>query len=175
MGFNPNPIPATYTGSVDKALGDVLQCADSQPLNSITRKASVLRKMDGDGRATLVSREVDDLTEELSHTLPSSDDTSGTSPAEMVAAGHADSFSLALCHEIGARALAEGEILITSIVSLEEQPIGWTAVSIHLEVLARLPNTTQGAFIDATVQAKLNCLVSRMLRVYITINAKLQK
>ena len=42
-------------------------------------------------------------------------------------------------------------------------------MNIHLNVLAGLPKVTQGRFIDATVRAKTNCVVSRLLRANISM------
>ena len=52
---------------------------------------------------------------------------------------------------------------------------GWTVMNIHLNVIARLPKVTQSKFIDAAVRAKTSCLVSRLLRANISMNAKLEK
>jgi osmotically inducible protein OsmC len=73
------------------------------------------------------------------------------------------------------RASAAGEIVTAATVTLEHLVAGWTIMNIHLNVLARLPKVTQGQFIDATVRAKTNCVVSRLLRANISMNAKLEK
>ena len=48
-------------------------------------------------------------------------------------------------------------------------------MNIHLNVVATLSRLTQNQFIDATVRAKTSCLVSRLLRANISMNAKLEK
>jgi osmotically inducible protein OsmC len=101
--------------------------------------------------------------------------SSHTNPAELIAAAHASSFSLALSDELGLRASAAGEIVTAVTVTLEYLALGWTVMNIHLSVLARLPRVTQGRFIDATVRAKTNCVVSRLMRASISMNAKLEK
>ena len=98
-----------------------------------------------------------------------------TDPAELIAAAHASSFSLALSNELKLRAFAVGEIVTMATVTLENFAAGWTIMNIHLSVLARLPKVTQGEFIDAAVLAKTNCLVSRLLRANVSMNAKLEK
>ena len=98
-----------------------------------------------------------------------------TDSAELIAAAHASSFSLALARELGVKALAAGEIVTTATVSLEQLAAVWTIRNIHLNVVARLRKVTQGEFIDATIRAKTNCLVSRSLRANISMNAKLEK
>lgn len=100
---------------------------------------------------------------------------SDTNPAELIAAAHAGSFSLALAQELGRAALSVGDIITSVAVTLERLAAGWTIVKIHLDVVARLPKVTQGRFIEATIRAKTNCLVSRMLRATISMNAKLER
>jgi len=100
---------------------------------------------------------------------------SHTDSAELIAAAHASSFSSALSKELGLKALAAGEIITTATVTLEHLATCWTIKNIHLNVVAKLRKVTQGVFIDATVRAKTNCLVSRSLRTNISMNAKLEK
>ena len=102
-------------------------------------------------------------------------ESSGTDPAELIAAAHAASFSLALSNELGLAGAALGDIVTTATVTLERLAAGWTIMNIHLNVIARLPKVTQSKFIDATVRAKTSCLVSRLLRANISMNAKLEK
>ena len=98
-----------------------------------------------------------------------------TDPAELVAAAHAGSFSLALSNELGLAASASGDIATTATVTMEHLAAGWTISNIHLEISARLPGLTQSEFIDATVRAKTSCVISRLLRVTCSMNAKLEK
>jgi osmotically inducible protein OsmC len=98
----------------------------------------------------------------------------GTNPSELMAAAHASSFSLALIKELGPKAAARGEINTTSTVSMEMPKDSWTVNSVHLDVVASLPTLTQGRFIDATIRAKANCVICQLLRVKISMNAKLE-
>lgn len=100
---------------------------------------------------------------------------SHTDSAELIAAAHASSFSSALSRELGLKALVAGELITTATVMLEHLADVWTIRNIHLTVAAKLRKVTQGEFIDATVRAKTNCLVSRSLRANISMNAKLEK
>lgn len=102
-------------------------------------------------------------------------ESSGTDPVELIAAAHAASFSLALQNELGRTRSASGDIVITATVTLERLAAGWTIMNIHLNVVAWLPKVAQSRFIDATVRAKTSCLVSRLLRANISMNAKLEK
>jgi lipoyl-dependent peroxiredoxin len=144
-------------------------------MNLIIRKASVVWKGDAKGGARAVTTDSGVLKRaKFSLGLPHKDN-SHTDPAELLAAAHASSFSLSLSNELGLRASAAGKIVTEATVTLEHLAAGWTIMNIHLNVLARLPKVTQGRFIDATVRAKTNCLVSRLLRATISMNAKLEK
>jgi osmotically inducible protein OsmC len=96
-------------------------------------------------------------------------------PAELIAAAHAGSFSLALSKELKLAPSASGLIITTATVTMEHLATGWTIMNIHLNVTATLPKVTQNQFIDATVRAKTSCLVSRLLRATVSMNAKLGK
>jgi osmotically inducible protein OsmC len=102
-------------------------------------------------------------------------ENSATDPAELIAAAHACSFSLALSNELGFAGASTDNITTTATATMEQLPAGWTIMKIHLNVLARLPRLSQSDFIDATVRAKTSCLVSRLLRANISMNAKLEK
>jgi len=95
-------------------------------------------------------------------------------PAELIAAAHARSFSIALSDELGLKARATGETITTATVTAERLAAGWTIRNVHLNVVAKLPKMTQAKFIDAAVRAKINCLISRLLRANISMNAKLE-
>ncbi len=144
-------------------------------MNLIIRKASVQWQGSAKGGSRAVTTESGVLKgARFSLGLPVKTN-SHTDPAELIAAAHASSFSLALSNELGLRAFAAGEIVTTATVTLEHLAAGWTIMNIHLNVAARLPRVTQGRFIDATVRAKTNCPVSRLLRANISMNAKLEK
>ena len=96
-----------------------------------------------------------------------------TTAAELMAAAHANSFSFALSNELRLPGKAAGNTLTTSNVTLARSSEGWTITRIHLDVVAWLPHVTQGSFIDASVRAKTSCLISRLLRISISMNAKL--
>jgi osmotically inducible protein OsmC len=144
-------------------------------MNLIIRKASVRWKGGVKGGTRAVTTESGLLKQAgFSINMPSKGG-SCMDPSELIAAAQASSFSLALSNELGLKALATGEIVTTAIVTLENLPAGWTIMDIHLNVVARLPKLTQGEFIDATIRAKTNCMVSRCLRTNLSMNAKLEK
>ena len=95
-------------------------------------------------------------------------------PLELIAAAHVSSFSLALSKELGIKTTALGEIIATATVTTRHIAADWAISNIHLTVVAWLPHISQERFIDATVRAKTNCMVSRLLQANISMNAKLE-
>jgi osmotically inducible protein OsmC len=144
-------------------------------VNLIIRKASVHWKGGaGGGRRELTSSS--GLLKRAKPTFglsPSRD--SCTDPAQLIAAAHASSFSLALSKELKLKPAAAGEIITIATVTLEHLAAGWTIVNIHLNVTATLPNVTQVRFIAATVRAETSCLVCRLVRATISMSARLSK
>jgi lipoyl-dependent peroxiredoxin len=97
----------------------------------------------------------------------------GTSPAELIAAAHAGSFSMTLAKELGVDGYSPSQIDTTATVTLEDIAAGWTMTQIHLDVGATVPLATQCDFIDAALRAKANCPISRLLSANISMRAHL--
>ena len=141
----------------------------------IMRKASVQWKGGADGGTRAITTESGALQQaHCSFGIPFGAN-SGTNPAELIAAAQAASFSLALSDELGLADSASGNFVTTATVTLEHLAAGWTVMNIHLDVSASLPKMRLEEFIDATVRAKTSCLVSRLLRANVSMNAKLEK
>lgn len=138
------------------------------------RKAAVQWKGGPEGETRVVSTGSGVLNQAVYASCVPLKENHATDPAELIAAAHAGSFSLALSKELGATASA-GNIVTTATVTMEHLAAGWTITNIHLEISARLPGLTQSEFIDATVRAKTSCVISRLLRVTCSMNAKLEK
>jgi osmotically inducible protein OsmC len=98
----------------------------------------------------------------------------GTNPYELIAAAHAACFSVTLANELASAGLTPRRISTSATVTMEPLPIGWTITGIQLDVLAEAPRAKQSDFIRATVRAKTNCTVSRLLKVNISMSAKLE-
>jgi osmotically inducible protein OsmC len=141
----------------------------------IMRKASVQWKGGSNGGTRTITTESGALKQARCSLGIPFGANSGTSPAELIAAAQAASFALALSNELGLAGGARGDIVTTATVTLENLAAGWTVMNIHLDVIARLSKLTQSEFIDATVRAKTSCLVSRLLRANISMNAKLEQ
>ena len=141
----------------------------------IIRKAAVQWKVGSKGDTCVVSTGSGVLKDARYASGIPPKDNSVTDPAELIAAAHAGSFSLALSKELKLAPSALGNIITTATVTIEHLATGWTITNIHLNVIATLPKVTQSEFIDATVRAKTSCLISRLLRATISMNAKLGK
>ena len=127
---------------------------------------------DGNGAMTTESG-VLKLLRYSSSTTPKKRDA--TNPAELIAAAHAGSFSMALADELGVAGFVPNHIATIATVTMERLAAGWTMSSINLNVLAKVPKAAQGDFIDAILRAKTGCPISRLLRANISMNAKLEK
>src|SRR3954465_13002197 len=112
----------------------------------IRRKASVRWKGGSRGGSHVMSTESGVLTQARYSMCIPVKKTSATNPAELIAAAHAGSFSLALWRELGLAPSAAGNIATTATVAMERLPAGWTIINLDLNVLANLPRVTQGEF-----------------------------
>ncbi|HXQ81765.1 MAG TPA: OsmC family peroxiredoxin [Opitutaceae bacterium] len=141
----------------------------------IIRRASVRWTAGARGGARAATTESGVLTLAPFSSAAPHRNNSDTNSAELIAAAHAGSFSLALAEELGRDALSAGEIVTSAAVTLERIASEWAIINIHLNVVAKLPKVKQGRFIEAAVRAKTSCLVSRLLRTTVSINARLEK
>jgi osmotically inducible protein OsmC len=98
---------------------------------------------------------------------------SGTNPPELIAAAHAGSFSMTLAHELGEAGCRPEQVQTQATVTMEKLAAGWTLTQIHLDVVATVPKAAECEFIDATLRAKANCPISRLLNANISMRAKL--
>src|SRR5947207_469917 len=112
----------------------------------IKRKASVRWKGGSNGGSHLMSTESGALKQARYSMCIPIKKTSATNPAELIAAAHAGSFSLALWRELALAPSASGNIATTATVTMQRLPAGWTIINLDLTVLANLPRVTQGQF-----------------------------
>ena len=97
----------------------------------------------------------------------------GTNPEELVAAAHAACFSMQLSALIGKAGLVPDHITTTAVVTFENLDQGWTVTESHLEVNAAIPGATPESFTKLAEDAKTGCLMSRLLKTTVTMDAKL--
>lgn len=97
----------------------------------------------------------------------------GTNPEELVAAAHAACFSMQLSALLGKAGLVPDKIDTTAVVTLENLEQGWTVIESHLVVNASIPGATAESFAKLAEDAKTGCLMSRLLKTTVTIDASL--
>ena len=97
----------------------------------------------------------------------------GTNPEELIAAAHAGCFSMALAYLLGNAGMPPELIEVTADLSLEIDASGPRVNGIHLRARAKVPGAVDAEFQRIAAQAKETCLVSRMLRVPVSLEAVL--
>lgn len=97
----------------------------------------------------------------------------GTNPEELIAAGHAACFTMALDNQLTTAGLTPDKIATSAALTLEMVGKSWTVTKIHLDVTARVPGANNETFQKLAADAKANCPISRLLKAEITMNAAL--
>lgn len=100
----------------------------------------------------------------------SEDGKAGTNPEELIAAAHASCFTMATAFQITNAGKEPTKLETTATVSMEKQDIGWTIVSIHLELTGEVPGVTADEFKTFAENAKKGCPISRALASVSTIS-----
>ena len=101
-------------------------------------------------------------------------DGKGTNPYELIAAAHAACFSMTLANEFASAGFSPHRISTSATITMEPLPVGWTITGVQLDVVAEVSRAKQSDFIRATVSAKTNCMISRLLKTNISMSAKLE-
>jgi osmotically inducible protein OsmC len=97
----------------------------------------------------------------------------GTNPEELVAAGHAGCFTMAVSAALSKAGFTPGSLDTEAILDLDM--IGLKVSGIHLELKANIiPNVSEEQFLEIAKGAKENCIISKMLNVPITLNVTYQ-
>jgi osmotically inducible protein OsmC len=98
----------------------------------------------------------------------------GTNPEELIAAGHAGCFTMALSAQLGNAGITPDSLETTASLSLEKLDSGWTVTKIHLDVVGRIPGNDKAAFEKAAREAEVGCPISKLLKAAeITMTARL--
>jgi len=98
----------------------------------------------------------------------------GTNPEELIAAGHAGCFTMALSGQLSAAGLVADALETKATLTFEKLEASWTVTQIHLDVKGKVPNADQIAWEKATAAAKSGCPISRLLNTTITMEVKLE-
>jgi osmotically inducible protein OsmC len=99
----------------------------------------------------------------------------GANPEELIAAGHAGCFTMALSAQLTGAGLTPETIATSAALTLEMVEKSWTVTRIHLDVTARVPGASNETFQKLAADAKANCPISRLLKAEITMNATLNR
>jgi osmotically inducible protein OsmC len=100
-------------------------------------------------------------------------DEAGTNPEELIGAAHAGCFSMALSAQLGEAGFEPEKLETTATVTLENPGGGFAITSVHLDVVASVPNLDEAKFQEIAKKAKEGCPVSKLFKADITMNAKL--
>lgn len=93
----------------------------------------------------------------------------GTNPEELIAAAHAGCFSLKLSFVLGAAGFTPDSIDTKCEITLDAGVI----TKSHLIVTAKVPTITKEKFAEVAAEAKVGCIVSKLLNLEITMDATL--
>jgi len=97
----------------------------------------------------------------------------GTNPEELIAAGHAGCFTMALSLMLGEAGLTPERLDTTAVVTLEQVQGGFSISSVHLTLKAKVPGANDATLQSIAAKAKAGCPVSKLLKADITLDAQL--
>jgi osmotically inducible protein OsmC len=99
-----------------------------------------------------------------------------TSPEELLAAAHAACYSMAVSNELSKAGFIPERVDVSVDVSADKGPSGWTVMSSHITMRARVPGVDQATFEEQAQKAKAGCPISRAISdsVSITLDAALE-
>jgi osmotically inducible protein OsmC len=101
-------------------------------------------------------------------------DAPGTNPEELVAAAHAGCFSMALSGELERAGYHPESIRTKATLKFEKTDAGWTVLTSHLDVVAKVPGADPTKFQEAAAKAEKGCPISRLLKTEISMSAQLE-
>jgi len=128
----------------------------------------------GNGTITTLSGALKDQPYSVNARFVSEDGKAGTNPEELIAAAHSGCFTMALAFQLTNAGHEPTKLETSAVVSMEKQDIGWTIISIALDVTGTVPGVTAEKFGELAETAKKGCPISRALAsVPITMTAKL--
>jgi lipoyl-dependent peroxiredoxin len=98
----------------------------------------------------------------------------GTNPEELIAAGHAGCFTMAVSAFLGGAGFTPEALSTEATLTLEQVDGNWTITAVHLDLTGRVPGIDAVKFEELADQAKAGCPVSRVLKANITLTKKLE-
>jgi osmotically inducible protein OsmC len=98
---------------------------------------------------------------------------SGTNPEELLGAAEAGCFTMALNNRLFQNGASPAHVHTAAHVTLDKGPTGSSISNIHLVVEASVPGMSQADFAAHAEETGQTCIVSRVIAVPITVEAKL--
>src|SRR5580692_454961 len=125
---------------------------------------------DGDGK---VSTESKVLAETPYSFRTRFENEKGTNPEELIAAAHAECFSMTLAFVLQGASYSAAAIEVEAAVTIEPEGQGFRISRSALTVQAKVSNLDATTFARMVGDAEKGCPVSRVLNAAITVDAKL--
>lgn len=99
-----------------------------------------------------------------------------TSPEELLAAAHASCFAMASSNNLAKAGFPVTRSDVSAEVTADRREAGWTVISSHLTLRARVPGIDEATFRQAVEGARDGCPISRAIKgnVEITLDATLE-
>lgn len=95
----------------------------------------------------------------------------GTNPEELLGAAHAGCFTMALSLKLTLAGHPPASLETTATVHLDKVGEGFSITGIDLVTKGRVPGADEALFKQLATDAKENCIISRALKVPITLEA----
>jgi lipoyl-dependent peroxiredoxin len=131
--------------------------------------------MEGKGNLYSTSGVLNNTPYSFNTRFKNEDGKTGTNPEELIAAAHAGCYSMALSFSLTGAGFPPAEIETYATVTIELVTDHFEITKIHLQVFGEVPGITAEKFTELAENAKVNCPVSRALKVVpITLEAKLK-
>ena len=97
----------------------------------------------------------------------------GTNPEELLGAAHAGCFSMALSLILGEAGIRPERIETQATITLEKLATNFTITRSHLDVTVKAPGADPAKFNEAAEKARAGCVLSRVLKAEISMDARL--
>ncbi len=97
----------------------------------------------------------------------------GTNPEELLGAAHAGCFSMALSLLLGEAGIRPERIETKATITLEKLESGFSITRSHLDVTVKAPGADAAKFNETAQKAKAGCVLSKVLKAEISMDARL--
>lgn len=94
----------------------------------------------------------------------------GTNPEELLAAAHAGCFTMAVSAALTQKGISAKDLHTEATLTME----GLSITGVHLSIKGSVPGISQDEFAAITKDAEKNCLISKVLSISISSDAKLE-